>query len=311
MGVRDTRRAAAVRRMLEGTVATVLGGAILWAATGPLSRSTVQPSTVRPALVTFDNEPLPPPIATPAAATMPPCQIGGVSPPPTAQNLLATASAAGRAIAPLLPATPAASGPVPVSALFLFEDFSHYRDGETANWGPNTCVKTGLDHRKWLASNVDGAHPVGRNVAFPGEFFFECRYSAYVPEATRGLLGWWREPVASRISLLDNRGAKHTIQWAIGCGSDRRGLNPLASLTAVKYFHSIRLPGAAAAEVEASSPTGILRINRCGDVVNVLVNGQLAASGMLPQATQLAGFEIDVVKAKNGALFFTDFKIGR
>jgi hypothetical protein len=311
MGVRDSRKVAAARRMLEGTVATVLGGAILWTVTGPMSRSVAVSSTVRPPAAPLESESPSTTTATPTGLAIPACRIGEISSPQAGQNPPALASVAGTVIAPapLMTATVPVSGPV--GSVFLFEDFSRYRDGQAANWGPNTYVKTGLDRRKWLVSNVEGAHPVGRNILLPGEFCFECRYSAYLPESTRGLLGWWREPVATRISLVDGRGAKYTIQWAVGCGNDRRGLNPLASVAAVKYFHSITLPGAAASELGVSSPTGILRVTRCGDVVNVLINGQLAASGMLAQALQFVGFEIDVVMAKSGTLSFTDFKIGR
>jgi hypothetical protein len=311
MGARESRRAAAVRRMLEGTVATVLGGTILWTVTGPMSRSVAVSSSARPPAATFEGESSSATTAAPAGLAIPACRIGEVSSPRAGQNPPALASVAGTAIAPAPLMTATAPGSAPVGSMLLFENFSRYRDGEATDWGPNTYVKTGLDRCKWLVSNVEGAHPVGRTIVLAGEFFFECRYSAYLPESTRGLLGWWREPVATRISLVDSRGAKYTIQWTVGCGNDRRGLNPLASVAAVKYFHSITLPGAAASEVGVSSPTGILRIARCGDVVNVLINGQLAASGMLAQASQFVGFEIDVVMAKSGTLSFTDFKIGR
>jgi hypothetical protein len=169
----------------------------------------------------------------------------------------------------------------------------------------------GLDHRKWLVSYVDGAHPVGRHLRLPNEFYLECRWSAYVPEATRGLWGWWKEPVAGRISLLTDRGAKYVIQWSIGFGNDKVRVNLLGPPPAAKYYHSIALPGAAASEIAVGQPTGILRINRDKNVINVLVNGQLTAAGMISPSDRLAGFEIDVVKTKSGTLSFTDFKIGR
>ena len=88
-------------------------------------------------------------------------------------------------------------------------------------------------------------------------------------------------------------------------------LNPLEPPPANKYYHTIRLPGAAASEVEVGQPTGTLRITRAKNVINVLLNGQLAAAGMLSPAGPLAGFEIQVVKAKSGTLSLTEFKIAR
>jgi hypothetical protein len=199
----------------------------------------------------------------------------------------------------------------PFESILLFENFSQYKDGDATDWGQDVSVKLGLDHRKWLVSYVDGAHAVGRKIRLPNDFYLECRYSVYMPEATRGLSGWWKEPLASRVSLLDDRGAKYTIDWVIGCGTEKIRLNPLEPPPANKYYHTIQLPGAAANEIEGSQPTGMLRISRAKNVVNVLVDGRLAAAGMLSPAGQLVGFEIQVVKAKSGTLSLTDFKVAR
>jgi hypothetical protein len=171
----------------------------------------------------------------------------------------------------------------------------------------------GLDRRKWLVSYVDGTHPAGRNIRLPDKFYFECRYAANIPDITRGLLGWWREPVSTKISLLDDHGAKYTIEWAVGCGNDVTRLNPLgsSSLCAKKYYHAIKLPDATADEIGGNQPTGVLRIDRDNILVRVSVDGQTAATGTMSPMGQLVGFEIDVVKAKSGTLCFTDFKIAR
>ena len=55
----------------------------------------------------------------------------------------------------------------------------------------------------------------------------------------------------------------------------------------------------------------MLRIDRDNNVVKVFIDGQAAVVGTMSPMGQLVGFEIDVVKAKNGTLFFTDFKIAR
>ena len=185
----------------------------------------------------------------------------------------------------------------------LYENFSHFREGDATTWGPNTSIKTGLDGRKWLVANADGAQPVGYRMRLPNEFSFECRYSASMPEVTRGLVGWWKEPVASNISLLNDRGVKVTIQWVIRCGNDPLRLNPLgsSSLYAKKYYHAFTLPDGTANEVESIQPTGMLRVDWDGHMVKVFLDGQAAAVGSVSPVGQLIGFEIEVVKAKNGA----------
>ena len=78
-----------------------------------------------------------------------------------------------------------------------------------------------------------------------------------------------------------------------------------------KYYHTVNLPDGTTNEVGVIQPTGMLRIERDKNVVKALVDGQAVVVGAMNQMGQLVGFEIDVVKAANGALFFTDFKIGR
>ena len=179
--------------------------------------------------------------------------------------------------------------------------------------GTEYICKAGLDRRNWLASNVDGAHPVGCRIRLPNEFYFECRYSAYLPEVTRGVLGFWKEPVATKISLLSDKGAKYTIDWVVKCANDPTRLNPLgsSSLCTKKYYHTVNLPDGTTNEVGVIQPTGMLRIERDKNVVKAIVDGQAVVVGAMNQMGQLVGFEINVVKAANGELFFTDFKIGR
>ena len=122
-----------------------------------------------------------------------------------------------------------------------------------------------------------------------------------------------KAPVASRISFVNERGVQYAIQWVVKFGSDPTRLNPLGSpsLYAKKCYHTITLPDGTANEVGVIQPTGVLRIDRSNNVVKVFINGQAAVVGVMSPMGQLVGFEIDIVKAKNGALFFTDFKIGR
>ena len=156
--------------------------------------------------------------------------------------------------------------------------------------------------------------PPGRlPIRLPNEFYFECRYSAYMPEVTRGVLGWWKEPVGTRISLIDQQGGKYMIEWVMKCGNDLLRPNPLGSSTlyAKKCFHTVKLSDGTTNEIEAMQPTGMLRIERDKNAIEVFVDGQAVIAGTISPAGQLVGFEIDVVKARNGTLFFTDFKVGR
>ncbi len=196
--------------------------------------------------------------------------------------------------------------------VLLVEDFTHYREGETTTWGPSTFVKTGLDGRHWLVSNVDGPHPVGCRIRLPNRFYFQCRYSAYLPEVTLGATGWWKEPVSTRLSFFNGQGAKYAIQWTIKYGNEPTIVNPLGTslLDAKRHYHTITLPEGTTGALAVSQPTGILQINRDNNSLTVLIDGQAVAGGTMPTMGQLVGFEIEIVKAKNGSLFFTDFKIG-
>jgi hypothetical protein len=126
-------------------------------------------------------------------------------------------------------------------------------------------------------------------------------------------MGWWKEPVSTKISFVNDQGVTYVIEWVIGCGNDVIRLNPLgsSSLCAKKYYHTFKLPDGTANEVGIVPPTGVLRIDRENTIVKVFIDGQAAAVGTISQMSQLVGFEINVVKAKNGALFFTDFRIAR
>ncbi len=320
-----------MQRMLEGTVTTVIGGLILWCVTIGMSQSVPpsQPSSLAqsvspppsapslqpiPSLAERPAEQLALSIAAPAALT-------AVSPPPAesrekpallraANPLPAPAELPGVAKPPPPSTAPVRSAVL--GSILLYEDFSRYREGDATDWGPNTAVKMGLDRRKWLVSPAEGTHPVGRTLLLPNEFCFECRYSAYVPEVTRGILGWWKEPLSTKISFRNDQGVKYVIQWVIGCGNDISRVDLFgSSLCGKTYYHTIKLPGGTTSEVALSQPTGTLRINRENGGLKVLLDGQVAATGTMSPMGQLAGFEINVVNSKGGTLFFTDFKIAR
>ena len=150
---------------------------------------------------------------------------------------------------------------------------------------------------------------------------YGCRTSSTLNAGTRltclksheAFCGWWKEPVSTTISFLNDQGAKYAIEWVINCGNDTTRLNPLgsSSLYAKKCYHTIKLPDGTANEVGVIPPTGTLRIDRDNNVVKVLLDGQAAVVGTMGPMGQLVGFQIDLVKAKNGTLSFTDFKIAR
>jgi len=280
---------------------TVLGGLILWS-------------------MTSSTPPMP--AAQRAPAEPPAAMAGSPVPAITAREPLAPRTDAMPLIPMFLPGPTAAAAPplrslwpysVPVGTILLYEDFAGYRDGDAVDWGPDTFIKTGLDCRHWLVSSVAGTHPVGCRIRLPSEWYFECRYSAYMPEVTRGLLGWWKEPLSTGISFLDDQGARYAVQWVIKCGPDPTRLNPLgsSSLCAKKYYHTVKLPDGSSNEVGAIQPAGWLRID-CGQSgVTVRIDGQTVVTGTTRPSGQIVAFEINVVNAKNRALFFTDFKIGR
>ena len=253
VGAKDLRRELAVRRILESVATTVLGGVILWSVTGSMSQPV--PTTDRMAVaIAPATQPTPIPFDARSdfVATNPgnAVNIGAiekseaaVSNPNSGFNNIPSLAPAATSEAPAarivtnppiplsLPKPPLAMPPkrdllpfsVPVGTILWYENFSGYREGDATDWGPNTFVKRGLDRRNWLASNVDGAHPVGCRIRLPNEFYFECRYSAYLPEVTRGVLGFWKEPVATKISLLSDKGASTLSTGWSNARTTRRG----------------------------------------------------------------------------------------
>ena len=216
-----------MRRVFEGTMATVAGGAILWCVTNPASRSLSFSSTLPPVerqtekavysgpTIQAVGEPsgLPPPTMPTSEAAVPP-PATNVLPPPTAPpamnvlppatpQLAVNASPAAPPFGSVMPiAPPMRPAPVysiSVGTILLYENFARYREGMATDWGANTTAKMGPDGHQWLAAFVEGTYPVGRNFRLPNEFYWECRYAVQMPEVTRGVLGWWKDPLASRV----------------------------------------------------------------------------------------------------------------
>ena len=304
MTVRDRRRELALRRILEGVIATVAGGLILWSVTNSMSQPAPQARIIA-AAPAVESRAAPAPASPAAEEPMPRAAarvpVPAFIPAPTAELPPPKCS--------LLPYF----APLPAGPVLLYEDFSDCREGETPGWGPNTFIKTGLDRRHWLVSNVEGPHPVGCRIPLPDRFSFQCRYSAYLPELTRGILYWWKEPVATKVSFLNDQGARWGIEWVIRCGNDPTRLNPLGSpsVFAKKYYHAVKLPDGTSNEIAVAQPTGILQVDVDHSTLKVSFDGEAAAAGTAPPLGRLAGFEINVIKAANGMLFFTDFKISR
>lgn len=307
MGAIDEEKTRTMRRICESVVATVTSGLIIWTVTNSIQKPSPAVGTAPVAAV---------PAVQPAVAANGPT----LAPSPmrnTVQQVEAPLSVPTTPIQslPVAPPSPTSvqPGAVPAGPILFYENFAHYREGEASGWGPNTLVRVGLDHRNWLVSNIDGTHPVGCRTPLPGVFSFECRYSTFMPEVTRGVLGWWKDPVATKVSFVNDQGVKYSIEWVVRFGNDAAQLNPLgsSSLYAKKYFHTIKLPDGATNEVALVQPTGMLRIDRDQNIIKVFVDGQAVATGTMNLVGQFVGFEIDVVKAKNGAMFFTDFKVAR
>ncbi|MEN6450434.1 MAG: hypothetical protein ABFC96_08085 [Thermoguttaceae bacterium] len=332
MSAGDAPSDHALRRICEGATTSVAGGLILWLVTSSMSQPAASQRNA-PASAPAVQAPATPgsPSGQPLLAEAPlpgvdqlPAGPAASPAPPLAAPLVAPLTPPGQE--PAAPATPTPAAPtpvpkslvvtpysIPVGSVLFFENFAGYGEGATTSWGSGTFVKTGLDHRKWLVSNIEGTHPVGCRVRLPNEFYLECRYSADAPEVTRGLLGWWKEPISSDISLVNDQGVRYTIHWVIKYGNDPTKLGPIgsSSLLVRKYYHTIRLPDGATSEVGVAQPTGVLRIERDKNAVKVFIDGQSVVAGTLTTPNPLVGFELSLVKAKSGALFFTEFKIGR
>ena len=149
----------------------------------------------------------------------------------------------------------------------------------------------------------------------PNEFYLECRYSAYMSDTTRGVLGWsWKDPLNAKISLVNDQGAQ-----VFGRMDDRlRERHHAAESTwvVVVVRQEILSHDQAARREDGRTVATFNRPACCGSNATtksskVFFDGQSAAVGTMNVVGQLAGFEIDVVKAKNGTLSFTDFKVGR
>jgi hypothetical protein len=308
MGLKGVRRVRAMRRIWESVIASVTGGLILWSMTSSLSQPAAATGKLSATAV-----PLVQPTATPPTPSLLASTIVEAPPPRLGATLSIPASTAERTVAAPSPRIDPIPYTFPIGRILLYEDFSHYREGAATDWGANTFIKSGLDHRNWIVSNVDGAHPVGYKIRLPSEFSFECRYSAFLPEVTRGVFGWWKEPVATKISFLGDQGARYSIGWTVRYGNDPTRLNPLgsSSLYAKKHYHTFKLPDGTTNEVGVAQPTGVLRIQRENNTLKVFLDGQPTVVGTMSALGQLDGFEIDVVRATSGTLFFTDFKIAR
>ncbi|MCE5267451.1 MAG: hypothetical protein LLG00_06155 [Planctomycetaceae bacterium] len=316
----EVRKPDALRRIWESATATVVSGLILWSLTSGKSQPEPPAERIVVATVPATQPPVgtagsPILVASPNEAAPPAPQTPLVAPP--APQTAAVAPIVRPATVPaVLPLAAKQSPPpysVPLGSVLLFQNFSGYKDGDPSRWGQNTIVKTGLDHRNWLVANAEGVYPVGYRLRLPNEFYFECRYSAYMPEVTRGILGWWKDPVVSKITFVDEQGVKYVIDWVVKFGNDTTRLNPLGSSTlyAKKYYHTIKLPDGTTNEIGIAQPDGRLRIDRDNNVLKVFLDGQPAGIATMSRIGQLVGFELDVVKAKTGALCFTDVQIAR
>jgi hypothetical protein len=316
-------KGATMQRILESTVATLVGGFILWWLTVPASQPAPMPQPV----LLSQSIPMLPSAAAPAetlenkttlsvpTTTAPPGTLPSkpeTAEPPAPAGGMSTASPASTAAVPP-PAITLPPDATPVGTVLLYENFARYQEGQVTDWGPNASTRIGLDRRKWLVPNAAGTFPVGHSLRLPRDFYLEFRYSAGMSDVTRGILGWWKDPIATTIAFVTDRGVRHEIRWVIGCGNDVSHLRPLGSPTlyARKYYHTIQLPGATANEVGVVQPTGMLRINWDNGSVGVLLDNQAAAAGTISPGGQIVGFEVNVVKGASGTLSFTDFKIAR
>ncbi len=292
-----------MRGLLEKLGVPVASGLILWV----LTNRVLQPTPAQPVpadtAVKSAHAPLPGEVydrPLPWRATAEGTQPDDLSP-----------RAVPKAVRPLA-ATPAAPQPLRLETLLFEDNFSRYGEGETTPWGNGAFVRLGQDQHPWLVAHVDGLSMVGRSLVLPYQFSIECRYSAPIPEVTRGVLGWWKQPLTSRIVFVDSKGTRHSVDWQLGCEQDNWRPNGLGTpLFAKKYYHLLRLPSGISNEIRVGQPNGILRIHRNKEILTVMIDGQVVVSGPVSRMDDLARFEIGLVKTSNGTLSLTDFKVSR
>jgi len=78
---------------------------------------------------------------------------------------------------------------------------------------------------------------------------------------------------------------------------------------ASKYYHTFSLPDGGKTEISDDKPYGVMRIDKKGSLIRVLINGQLAVSGSVAGYGPIVRFEADVFKSKRESLWFTDFHV--
>ncbi len=174
------------------------------------------------------------------------------------------------------------------------EDFSGYKDGETATGGPAAKVVTGADGRKWLAPVGKGQKPIGLNVRLPDNAYIEFDYNAGQLESKRD-----RPSVLSGINLVDEAGTKYRIEWTI---SD---IDPGVT-GGGKY--TLKLPGGASTYGYAAA--GTIRIRKAGDTITVAREGDHELTANVSDFKNFTRFEVDIYKGPNSMIKFTNFKIG-
>ena len=130
MGAKDLRRELAMRRIWEGVIATVLGGLILWSVTSSMSRPA--PTTERMAVTAA---PATEPTATPNGPLLATSARSEAPAPRMCANLPPLASIPGPMAAMPAPKENLLSYSVPVGSILLYEDFSHYREGDATGLG--------------------------------------------------------------------------------------------------------------------------------------------------------------------------------
>ena len=307
MGLKDVRRVRAMRRIWESVIATVTGGLILWSMTSSLSQPDAAngrtPVTVVPVVQ---------PTATPPNPSLLTSTIVE-APPPRLGTTLSIRHPLWNQRSPCH-----LRESIRFPTRFLLEESCCTKTFHITGGPQQTGDQIPSSKRVWIIATGLFPMSMGRipsvtEYGCPASFPLNAGTPLILPEVTRGVLGWWKEPVSTKISFLNDQGAKYSIGWAIRYGNDPTRLNPLgsSSLYAKKHYHAFKLPDGTTNEIAVTQPTGLLRIQRENNTLKVFLDDQPAVVGTLSAMGQLDGFEIEVVRATNGTLFFTDFKIAR
>ena len=200
----------------------------------------------------------------------------------------------------------------------IHEDFSKHEEGDHTDWGGDVYIKTGRDGRRWLVTSIEGTHSIGQDVQFPDNYIILFSFNAVLDRSKaifnhENIQTHKGGKIFSNIRLVESAGRNYKIQWMIDCRWQKNFIDHYFSNDDqdIKYYHTLTMPDGGKNVISDDKSFGTLRIDKRENTIKVLINGQLAISGNVSGYGQFVRFELDVSKAENESLSFTDFRIDR